>query len=111
MSKFTRWLLLPVLGLLATIRTASPLAMTVVVGHSMEPTLHSGALSLLDRSYYRSHPLRRGDIIVFRQGGDTYIKRVYALAGERLALVHYNDDAGDEILDPSEAAQVRRLQR
>jgi hypothetical protein len=57
MRKFTRLILLPVLGLVATIRTASPLTMTVVLGHSMEPTLRSGALSVLDRSYYRSHPM------------------------------------------------------
>src|SRR5437870_3607856 len=33
-----------------TLRAGSPLALTVVQGHSMEPTLRPGALSLLDRS-------------------------------------------------------------
>jgi phage repressor protein C with HTH and peptisase S24 domain len=64
----------------------------------MEPTLRSGALSVLDRSYYRSHPLRRDDIVVFRLGGETYIKRVYALPGERLALLRYDDEIGTELL-------------
>src|SRR3954447_3586238 len=109
MIKFTRLLLLPLLGIVATIRTASPLTMTVVLGHSMEPTLRSGALSVLDRSYYRSHPLCRDDIVVFRLGGETYIKRVYALPGERQDLLRYNDDVGNELLDPAAAARLRRL--
>jgi signal peptidase I len=46
----------------------------------------------------------------FRQDGDTYIKRVYALPGEQLELLHYNDETGNELLDPSEAAGLRRLQ-
>jgi len=110
MTKFTRWFILPALGLVATIRTASPLTMAVVVGHSMEPTLRPGAFSLLDRSYYRSHPLRRGDIVVLRWDGETYVKRIYALPGERLALLRYNDDTSDELLDPLEVARLRRLQ-
>ena len=52
-----------------------------------------------------------GDAICVRYelGGETYIKRVYALPGEQLALVHYDDDAGDELLDPAAAARLRRL--
>ena len=36
---------------------------------------------------------------------------VSALPGERLALLHYNDEADDEQLDSSAASHVRRLQR
>jgi len=92
-----------------TLRAASPLALTVVQGHSMEQTLRPGTVSVLDRSYYRSHPLSRGEIVVLRLRGETVIKRVYALPGERLTLLRYDDDAGNELLTPPEAAHLRRL--
>jgi signal peptidase I len=104
-----RVILLAILGLVAAIRAIAPLEITVVMGHSMEPTLRSGARRVLDRSYYRSYPLRRGDIVVFRLQGETYIKRVHALPGERLALLRYDDNAGDALLDPTAAARLRRL--
>ena len=93
-----------------TLHAVSPLAVTVVQGHSMEPTLRPGAVSLLDRSYYHFHALSRGDIVVLRLRGETLIKRVYALPGERLTLLRYDDDTGNELLSPPEAAQMRRLQ-
>jgi signal peptidase I len=92
-----------------TFRAASPLTLTVVRGHSMEPTLRPGALSLLDRSYYYFHPLCRGEIVVLRLRGETVIKRVYALPGDRLTLLRYDDDTGNELVTPPEAAHLRRL--
>src|SRR5262249_38622439 len=93
-----------------TLRAASPLTLTVVQGHSMEPTLRPGTVSLLDRRYYRFHTLSRGDIVVLRLRGETLIKRVYALPGERLTLLRYDDDTGNELLPPPEAARLRELQ-
>ena len=93
-----------------TLHAVSPLGLTVVQGHSMEPTLRPGALSLLDRSYYHFHALSRGDIVVLRLRGETLIKRVYALPGERLTLLRYDDDTGNELVTPPEAAHLRRLQ-
>jgi signal peptidase I len=92
-----------------TFRAASPLTLTVVQGHSMEPTLRPGTVSVLDRSYYRFHPLSRGDIVVLRMRGETLIKRVYALPGERLILLRYDDDTGNELVTPPEVAHLRRL--
>src|SRR5713226_7515684 len=94
----------------ATLRAASPLTVTVVRGHSMEPTLRPGAVSVLDRSYYRFHPLSRGEIVVLRLGGETLIKRVYALPGDRVTLLRYDDDTGNELVTPPEADHLRRLQ-
>ena len=93
-----------------TLHAVSPLAVTVVRGHSMEPTLRPGAVSLLDRSYYHFHALSRGDIVVLRLRGETLIKRVYALPGERLTLLRYDDDTGNELVTPPEADHLRRLQ-
>jgi signal peptidase I len=103
-----RFTLLTLLGVVATIRAAAPLTVTTVLGHSMEPTLRPGGSYVLDRSYYRSHALCRGDIVVFRKGGETYIKRIYAVPGDRLWLLKANDESGDQVLEPSEAARLRR---
>jgi signal peptidase I len=104
--RLTLWVTL--MGLTA-LRATSPLTLTVVRGHSMEPTLRPGALSLLDRSYYRAHPLYRGDIVVLRLRGETMIKRVYALPGDRLTLLRFDDNIGNRLLTPAEAARLRRL--
>jgi signal peptidase I len=103
-----RLTLLTLLGLVATIRATVPLSVTTVLGHSMEPTLRPGGSYVLDRSYYRSHALSRGDIVVFRTGGETYVKRIYALPGDRLWLLKAGDESGDQVLEPSEAARLRR---
>src|SRR5205807_9785418 len=84
----TRGVLLSILGVLAAIRAASPLDTTIVLGHSMEPTLHSGSVCALDRRYYRSHSIYRGDVIVIRFDGITYIHRVSALPGDRILMLH-----------------------
>jgi len=97
------------LGLTA-LRLLSPLTVTVVHGHSMEPSLRPGAMSLLDRAYYRFHPVSRGDVVVLRREGQTLIKRVYALPGERLTLLRYNDNNGNEVLTPLQAERLRRMQ-
>src|ERR1051326_707180 len=106
--KRVRLLLLVVLAVVATIRAASPLTTTVVLGHSMEPTIHPGAICVLDTSYYCSHPLHRGDVVVLRHGGDTYIKRVCALPGDRLTLLKYQDGGSDELVDSTYAARIRQ---
>lgn len=104
-----RLFLLVTLAVVATVRAASPLTMTVVLGHSMEPTMHPGGLYVLDRGYYRTHPLTRGDVVVLRLEGETYIKRVYALPGDRLWLVRY-PEGGSELVDPEDAARLRHAQ-
>jgi signal peptidase I len=58
----------------------------VVVGSSMDPALRPGQVALLHRDYYRAHPLEHGDVVAFRWKGYVYVKRVDALAGDRLEL-------------------------
>jgi signal peptidase I len=74
---------LPLIALVASSRERP----VIILGSSMEPTLHSGQLALLGRGYYRTHPIERGDVVVFRWKGDTYVKRVYALGGEQVKMV------------------------
>jgi len=60
---------------------------TVVVGESMAPTLRDGRVIWIDRTYYRNNPPRCGDVVVFRQDGETYVKRVYRGPGELVRFI------------------------
>ena len=108
MLKPVRFTLLATLAAVATLRATSPLTVTTVLGHSMAPTLRPGSSYVLDRSYYRSHALCQGDIVVFRLGGETYIKRVHALPGDQVWLLRDND-GDDQLLEPSEVARFDRV--
>jgi signal peptidase I len=88
----------------------TPLHTTLVWGESMAPTLQSGGLYVLNTRYYREHAVERGDIVVFHYRGETCIKRVYALPGERLFLLQYPDGDGTQIVSPADLAAMRRLQ-
>jgi signal peptidase I len=60
---------------------------TVVVGESMAPTLRAGRVVYVDRTYYAHHKPRRGEVILFRQGDDLCIKRVYRAPGEKVTYI------------------------
>jgi signal peptidase I len=60
-----------------------PWRLGVAVGSSMAPTLVSGQPFVYDRGYYRSHPLKRGDVVVMKVGREIWVKRVYAGPGEQ----------------------------
>jgi signal peptidase I len=104
-------LLIALLSATAMVGIWLPLRPTVVLGDSMIPALRPGGCYVLDTGYYRRHPVRRGDIVVFEHQGETCTKRVYALPGQRLLLLRYDDDIGNVILQPSEARRIRELQR
>jgi signal peptidase I len=55
-----------------------------VVGRSMEPTFRDGQWLLVRRLNWPSPPLRPGDVVVFRMRGELLVKRVVAVAGERV---------------------------
>lgn len=81
---------------------------TVVVGHSMAPTLEDGRVIWVDRTYYKTHVPERGEVVVFKHDGETYVKRVYRGPGEQ---VHYFG-AGDSwlgLVRDSDVAELRRL--
>jgi signal peptidase I len=56
----------------------------IVVGESMEPTLHSGQLAVANRLAFLFRPPRRGDIVVVWSGRDLIIKRIVGLPGEEI---------------------------
>ena len=75
---------------------------TVVMGHSMEPTLSDQDNLLVDKLSYRLHDPKRFDVVVFpyQYADKTYfIKRIIGLPGETVRI----DDTGsiyinDELL-------------
>jgi signal peptidase I len=79
---------------------------TVVVGQSMSPTLKSGRVIWVDRTHYRTHAPERGEVVVFKREGLTYVKRVYRTAGE---VVHYLA-AGRDWVGPIRENRVADMQ-
>ncbi|MBI3947144.1 MAG: signal peptidase I [Armatimonadetes bacterium] len=76
------WRLVLVMALLLGVWQWSPIKAGVVLGGSMEPTLRSGQVILVDRRHYRAQPVRRGDVVTISYGGEVYVKRVHAVAGD-----------------------------
>ena len=80
---------------------------TVVMGHSMDPTLRTGGLIWVDRTYYLTHMPQPGEVVVFKEGDETYVKRVYRGPGE---VVHYVDNGG-EWLGPVRDDRVEEMRQ
>ena len=76
----------------------SPTQVGIIWGHSMEPTLHHGQIYTLDRAYYRSHRVERGEVVVFRRGGRTFIKRVVAAPGDEMYVIRSTGQVQDELV-------------
>ncbi len=62
---------------------------SVVSGHSMDPSLEPGDRLVVDKLSHRWRRIRRFDVIVFEcptQEGVDYVKRVIGLPGEKVSL-------------------------
>ena len=62
-----------------------------VEGTSMEPQLGDQERVFISKFTYRVFPIERGDVVVFHYPADvtkSFIKRVIALPGERLEVIH-----------------------
>ncbi len=62
---------------------------SVVSGHSMDPSLEPGDRLVVDKLSHRWRRIRRFDVIVFEcptQSGVDYVKRVIGLPGEKIVL-------------------------
>jgi signal peptidase I len=61
----------------------------IVLGQSMEPTLHTNEWVLLERVSYWLHGPQRGDVVVFKSPDnptEDYIKRVIGLPGDHVVV-------------------------
>ncbi len=88
-----------------------------VEGTSMMPTLADQERVFINKFVYKLEPVERGDVVVFRYPRDTtksYIKRVIAIAGDRVKIVDgvvfVNGRRIDESYVPEEYEDVRSYQ-
>lgn len=72
------------IGLLLVFR--AHFILSIAKGESMLPGLRSGDLVLVDKLAYGAKDLKRGDIVVAREGNDLIVKRVVGLPGEEVEL-------------------------
>ncbi len=95
---------LSVVCALLVLRTRFCLALTW--GCSMQPTLRTGDLMIVERVVYRSDPPTRGDLVIVSHRNQVLVKRVVGLPGEELEVRHgvvyvngvnIQDDAIDEV--------------
>ena len=86
----------------------SPFRLAIVSGPSMNPTLHSGQIMLLDRRYAKpGHPVKKGDIVSFNYKGSKFVKRVYGLPGDVIYQLHTSNEP--EMIIP--ASQLERIRK
>jgi signal peptidase I len=85
----------------------------IVEGPSMSPTYVQGQKIKVDENYYKIHPVKRGDIIIFNANNSKMLlKRVIGLPGEKIKIerdkVYINDaiseqyNLKDNVLDSRE---------
>lgn len=75
---------------------AQPFRLVMVDGQSMSPSYESGQFLVANRS---ARDFRRGDVVVFDRKGQTLIKRVAFLPGDRILQFHF---LGSWIAPPSD---------
>lgn len=88
-----------------------PYRVGVVVGDSMSPSMKSGSLYLVDRTARDTRSIRKGDVVVFKHQGMTYLKRVLAMPGDTVYVLTFPSSGSDEFLMDWEIDNVRRLMR
>lgn len=103
MKKY-RWILLPILLCFSVwLLFHTVLFVGIVPSSSMEPTIPEGSFILGSRIFSE---LGRGDIIVFRHGGKTLVKRIVAVGGDTVSL---NDQDGSFAVNQELATATRVL--
>ena len=103
MKKY-RWILLPILLCFSVwLLFHTVLFVGIVPSSSMEPTIPEGSIILGTRVV---GSLGQGDIIVFRHGGKTLVKRIVAVGGDTVSL---NDQDGSFAVNQELATATRVL--
>lgn len=91
----------------------SPVRLGVVLGDSMAPGFRDGQVFLMSLWREGMAP-KRGDVVVFRLGGQTYLKRVRALPGESIWGLDWRETEGRPdylVFTAVEADYLRRVVR
>lgn len=79
--------------------TSRVINVCVVSGSSMAPTIEDGSVLLANRLSYEEGEVRRGDIIVFRHGGQQLVKRVVGIPGDTVSFDYGYVIVNGSILD------------
>ncbi len=95
---------------LSALFAALPIRPGVVIGESMFPTFKDGQIFLM-RLLRDPKSLHRGDVVIFTIGGETCIKRVAGLPGDRLWGLDFDEMAGKPDYVTSDPKEIARLQR
>ena len=61
-------------------------ALTIAVGDSMQPTLRSGQLLLVDKKAYQQAQPQRNDLVMAHYNGEFILKRIVGLPGEEVEV-------------------------
>jgi signal peptidase I len=80
---------LAIAAVIATPAAAALAALFSVESSSMQPTLRQGDRFLADRGFYQTHTPGRGEVAIYahpRRADTVYIKRIVAIAGDRIQL-------------------------
>ena len=71
-------------------------AFQTVAGNSMDPTLKDGQIVLVSKFSYKISKITRNDIVVLKNHGKSYVKRVIGLPGEKIeyldGFLYVNDE-------------------
>jgi len=95
--------------LLLAVYALAPIQFGIVLGNSMAPTLKHGEAYWLDRTYYQDHPVRRGDVVVFRKNGKTWMKRVVGAPGDSLYLLRAESQVQDDLIMDYQLERLRSV--
>jgi len=106
-----RWRYFVVALVAAAVYLGCPFRVAVVRGDSMTPALPAGSVCVLDRSYYATHTMVPGDVIVFRMGDTVLTKRVYGAPGQVIQLLRYPFDGTYAVAPPRLLSHMRRLSK
>ena len=108
--KKKRLLILAAAGLLLIGAAAfSPYRLIIVSGGSMSPAYRSGQLLRGKRQIFcRDVPFRRGEVVLFRRGGENCLKRIYALPGDEVVIFRL-DDGFNVLVQAGEYMRYYRL--
>lgn len=108
MRRRVRARFLVALGLSVGAWLSCPVRPAVVLGGSMEPTLHSGQVVLVNRRHYQRQEIQRGDIVAFHHDGMAQIKRVLALPGDSVWEIRYDNSDSVFLADPGVLEETRQ---
>ncbi|MDD6879498.1 MAG: signal peptidase I [bacterium] len=70
-----------------------------VVGPSMKDTLLNGDIMLLDKISYKFNDIKRYDIVVIKYEGESIIKRVIGIPGDKVECINNKLYINDEKID------------